>query len=251
VKKPPELTVFILLAVTTAGGAFARDVRLWGGAFSREPAPVAGAFPKETALIGKAKPEAVGKTPFLLFSEGLTCSWLTRITKQSGRSNFVDEDFLPGLYYRMDLVDPHWDDIFRPMIRIAALYPLISTFNKVPQLPKTPLHFGADINLGVVFNILEFAYFRLNAGPALHLFFLNSDRWNYFNMGGAAMIGMELPLAPRWTLIGGGIASLDSGNLGDNRYMEPYDIVFQYHVELGIRYSKRLINSKALFKGKR
>jgi len=243
VKKPPALTVFIFLAVTSAGGLFAQDFRLWGGGAG---APTA--FPKETALIGKAKPEAVGKTPFLLFSEGLACSWLTRIAKKSGRSNFVDEDFLPGLYFRMDL---HWNDIFRPFVRIAALYPLITTFNKVPQLPKTPLHFGADMNLGVVFNILEFAYFRLNAGPALHLLFLNSDRWNYFNMGGAAVIGMELPVAPRWTLVGGGIASLDSGNLGDNRFMEPYDIVFQYQVELGIRYSKRLINSKALFKGKR
>jgi len=240
-KKMRVLTAFTLLALAIVPGAFAQE----GG----DPAALSmNVFPQEMALIGKAKPEVVGELPLLLLSEGLTCSWLTRITKQTGRSNYVDEDFLAGLYFRMDL---RWNDIFTPMVRIAALYPLITTFNKVPQTPKTPLHFGADMNLGAHFNIMEFSFFRLNAGPAFHLFFLNSDRWNYLNMGGAVFVGMEFPIAPRWTLIGNFFASLDSGNLGSNRDMEPFDIVYQYQVDIGIRYSKKLINSKSLFKGKK
>jgi len=220
------LTGFLLLTMTIAAGAFAQGA---------EAAP-------------QAVPLSEGKPVFLLFSEGASCSWLTRIIKQTGRSNFVFEDFFPGLYYRMDL---HTTKIFTPMLRIAALYPLSSTFNQMPQKPKTPLHYAADMNLGVNFNLLDFKYYRLNAGPALHMFFLNSDRWNYFNMGAAAFVGMELPLAKRWTLIANGIASLDNGNVGGNRRMEPFDIAYQYQVDIGVRYSKKMENRAYLVPWKR
>jgi len=212
-KKLAALVIFTLLAVSIAPGAFAQD-------------------------------NASGF--YLLFSEGLTCSWLTRIIKKTERSNFVFEDFLPGLYFRMDL---HTPTIFTPMVRIAALYPAVSTFNKFPQQPNVPLHFGADMNLGVNFKILEFAYFRLNAGPALHLFFLNSERWNYLDLGAAGFIGMELPVSQGWTVICNGFASLDNGNLGANRNMEPFDIAYQYQIDIGVRYSKKLRNKTSLFPG--
>jgi hypothetical protein len=214
-KKLAALTVFPFLAMSTAVGAFAQD----------DPSDY-----------------------YLLFSEGVTCSWLTRIIKQTGRSNFVFEDFLAGPYFRMDL---HTPKNITPMLRVAVLYPLISTFNKFPQKPKTPLHFGADMNLGANFNIFNFPYFRLNAGPAAHLFFLNSDRWNYWELGAAAFVGMELPISQSWTLICNGFASLDYGNLGDNRNMEPFDIAYQYQVDIGVRYSKKMINKTSLFPGKK
>jgi len=89
----------------------------------------------------------------------------------------------------------------------------------------------------------------LNAGPAAHLFFLNSERWNYFDLGAAAFVGMELPITQRWTLICNGFASLDNGNLGDNRNMEPFDIAYQYQIDIGVRYSKKLENRTSLFPG--
>jgi len=214
-KKLAALAVFTLLAMSIAVGAFAQD-------------------------------NASGY--YLLLSEGVTCSWMTRIIKQTGRSNFVFEDFLFGLYYRMDL---HTPKIITPMLKIALLYPLSSTFNKFPQKPKTPLHYGADMNLGVNFKILDFAYFRLNAGPAAHLFFLNSDRWNYLNLGAVAFVGMELPVSQRWTLLCNGFAALDYGNLGGNRNMEPFDIAYQYQVDIGVRYSKKHRNNTSLFPGKK
>jgi hypothetical protein len=214
-KKLAVFTIFTLLAMSTAVGAFAQD----------DPSGY-----------------------YLLFSEGLTCSWLTRIIKQTGRSNFVFEDFLAGPYFRMDL---HTPKNITPMLRVAALYPFISTFNQFPQKPKLPLHFGADMNLGVNFKIFDFSYFRLNAGPAAHLFFLNSERWNYWELGAAAFVGMELPISQGWTLICNGFASLDYGNLGDNRKMEPFDIAYQYQVDIGVRYSKKMINRTSLFPGKK
>jgi hypothetical protein len=192
-----------------------------------------------------AFPEA--NQPFVVFSEGAACSWLTRIIKQSGRNNFVFDDFLPGLYFRTDL---HNIKYITPMIRLAALYPLVSTFNQFPQKPKTPLHFGADLTCGLKVSILDLKYFRLNAGPALHLFFMSADRWNYFEMGAAAFAGMELPLSENWTLLCNGFASIDNGNLGSNRAMEPFDIAYQYQVDIGVRYSTKLKNRTFLFSGK-
>lgn len=185
-----------------------------------------------------------GSKMFITFSQGATASWLTRIIKQTERSNFVFGDFLPGLYLNLEL---HNVEYVIPMLRLAAYYPLNSSFNRMPQDPKTPLHYSADLFTGLKFKLLNAKYLRLNAGPALHLFFLNSDRWNYFDLGIAAVLGVELPLSSRWTLLADGYASLDNGNLGGNRSMEPFDIVYQYQVDLGFRYSKRLMNDTFVF----
>jgi len=179
-----------------------------------------------------------------IFNEGVTASWLTRIIKQTGRSNFVLEDFLLGLYFSTEVVR---FDLFKPMIRIAAYYPLASTFNKFPQKPNTPLHFGADMAAGVRFDLFDFKYVRINLGPALHLFFLNSDRWNYLNLGAAAFLGVEVPVAKNWTVLFNGYASLDNGNLGANRIMEPFDIAYQYQIDIGVRYSKKFANETFIF----
>jgi hypothetical protein len=181
---------------------------------------------------------------FLTFSQGATASWLTRIIRQTNRSNFVFRDFLPGLYVNMELQNINY---VIPALRLAAYYPLFSGFNEMSQKSKTPLHYSADALTGVKFRLLNTKYLRLNAGPALHLFFLNADRWNYFDLGIAAVAGIELPLTARWTLLADGNASLDNGNLGGNRYMEPFDIAYQYQVDIGFRYSKKMQNVTFLF----
>ena len=185
--------------------------------------------------------------PFFIFSEGVTTSWLTRIIKQTERSNFVFRDFLPGLYFRTEL---HNIKYVTPMVRLAAYYPAVSSFNNYPQKPRTPLHFGVDMSAGLRFGLFDFDYLRLNAGPALHMFFLNADRWNYFNMGAAGFLEFQVPLAERWTIFVNGIASLDNGNLGGNRLMEPFDIAWQYQVDIGVRYSKKWINGTYLIRRK-
>jgi len=173
---------------------------------------------------------------FLQFNQGVTAAWLTRIINQSGRSNFVFRDFLSGLYFDAEL---HNVKYITPAARAALYYPLVSTFNYVPQKPTTPLHFGADLFLGLRFEKEVHRLIRLNACPGLHLFFLNADRWNYLNMGVGVFAGMEFMLNPQWSLLVDGFASLDNGNLGTNRRMEPFDIVYQYRVDFGFRYSKR------------
>ena len=180
---------------------------------------------------------------FVTISYGFSASWLTRIVTQTERSNFVFKDFFPGLYLGAELRNIQH---ITPMIRLTAYYPAVSTFNGMIQKPNTPVHFGADLFTGLRFDY-EKAFFRLHAGPALHLFFLNSDRWNYFDMGAAAVAGVELALSPGWTLLIDGTASFDNGNLGANRKMDPFDVVWQYQIGLGGRYSKKMRNHSPLF----
>ena len=189
-------------------------------------------------------PASTGKI-FAVFDWGPTSSWLTRIVNQTNRSNFVFRDFLVGMYFDTELRNIKY---IYPSIRVAAYYPMISSFNMMTQKPKNPLHGGIDLVAGLKFQLLDVQYARFFAGPGLHLFFLNSDRWNYLNLGGAASLSIELPLSLKWVMLFEGIASLDGGNLGSNRRMEPFDIVYQYQVDIGFRYSKKkLHNEKGLF----
>jgi len=182
---------------------------------------------------------------FLFISEGVTAAWVTRIIKQNGRSDFVFKDFLPGLYMEMQLRN---FKLFTPLMRLAAYYPLSATFNDMPNLAKTPLHYGADMLLGPNFELDKLKYIRFNFAPALHLFFQNSDRWNYFHIGGAGLLGIEFPLTVGWTVLVDGVASLDNGNLGNNKDMEPIDITYQYQVGVGVRYSKKGRNQNPYIK---
>jgi len=181
---------------------------------------------------------------FFTFNQGASAAWLTRVINQNERSNFVFRDFLPGLYFGAELRSLPY---IIPMARLAAYYPLTTTFNDMPQKPVTPLHFAADMVIGLRFEPFTIKYVRINAGPGLHLFFLNADRWNYFNVGAAAAAGVELPLVTRWTLLVDGYASIDNGNWGSNRQMEPFDIAWQYQINVGFRYSRKKENSSPLF----
>ncbi|MDR1239886.1 MAG: hypothetical protein LBK27_07215 [Treponema sp.] len=209
-------------------------------AAAAEPAvPAEVAAPAETPAAAE-EPAAQTGRPFIVYHEGLSASWLTRIIKQTGRSNFVYEDFLAGLYFGMALTNVKY---VTPAIRLTAYYPLRSTFNKYPQASKTPLHYGADFFGGAAFQIDQLEYVRISLTPGLHLFFLNSDRWNYLNLGIAGRAGVELPLTRGWTILINGIASLDNGNLGGNWRMEPFDVAYQYQVDFGVRYSRKLSNA--------
>jgi hypothetical protein len=209
---------------------------------SQAPAPEETPAPESHSLAPEKVPAPALETaaPALVYYEGLSASWLTRITKQTGRSNFVLEDFMPGLYFGMTLTNIKY---LSPMIRLTAYYPLQSTFNKIPQPAKTPLHFGVDFFGGPAFHINIRKYAGFQIAPGLHLLFLNSDRWNYFNLGIAGLAGLEFPLTRNWTILVNGMASLDNGNLGGNRLLEPFDIVYQYQVDIGVRYSKKRSNT--------
>ena len=180
---------------------------------------------------------------FVTYKYGFTASWLTRIIYQTERSNFVLRDFLPGTYFTVELQNI---PLITPEVRIAAYYPLSSTFNRMEQHPNTPLHIGADLFAGARMET-GWNFIKVNGGLGLHMFFLTSDRWNYINLGLAAVVGIDFALSPGWTLLIDGFASFDNGNLGANQYMEPFNITYQYQTGIGVRYSGKKPNTSALF----
>jgi hypothetical protein len=181
---------------------------------------------------------AAPKKPSIVFNEGLAAGFVTRIIKQEKRSNFVFEDTMAGAFFGIRTMDMRPVDF---LVRVAAYYPLDFTFNKVPQIPKNIIRYAADVFAGVNFAV-GWDFLRFDISPGIHFLLQNSDRWNYAHLGAGLYLGMELPLATRWTILVGGMASFDYGNLGSNRRMEPYDIAYQYQLDLGVRYSKKKPN---------
>lgn len=205
--------------------------------------------PSSDSVQSQQEFEAYRNKFFLLFDQGATAAWNTRIIKQTERSNFVFEDFLAGLYFTTRT--KNFSSLlpiklpFELLGRVAAYYPLSHTFNKYPQPPVNMLNFGVDVFLAPVvqINFWDYAYLDIAAGP--HFLYQKSDRWHYVHLGIGGMLGVQMPLARRWTLLLNGMASLDNANLGSNKKMEVYDIAWQYQASFGFRYSKRAPNVKS------
>jgi len=186
------------------------------------------------------------KKLFVTFNYGPTASWLTRIINQTMRNNFVLRDFMPGLYFTTELQN---STLITPEVRLAVYYPLVSTFNQMEQVMSSPLRMALDFFAGAGFE-LQWLFMKFSGGPGLHVLYMSSERWHYVNMGFALNIGIEMALNPRWSLLIDGFASIDSGNLGSNQQMEPFNMVYQYQTSIGVRYSKKRLNETALIKPK-
>ena len=181
----------------------------------------------------------------IMFNEGLAWGNLTRIKKQVGRSNFVWNDTMVGLFFEVqshDLWEP-WDWLsVNFMGRTAVYYPYAYTFNKHPQSPKQTLLYNFDFFTApvVTFNILDVV--RINVAPGIHWCYQLTDKWHYWNLGPGIKADVELPLSSRWTLLIGNLFSWDNGNLGTNARMQPLDYVWEYQVQFGCRYSFHKLN---------
>ncbi len=177
--------------------------------------------------------------PFVVFDYGLSMGWATRIQKQTGRSNFVFGHTLLGAYATMETVNVKPCD---SVLRLAAYYPVANTFNEVPQIAKQPILYAFDLAFMPLFRTDMWNYVKINFAPGLHVFYQLTDDWHFIQTGIIGMLGVELPIAKRWTILANGLASFDYANLGSNRDMFPIDWAWTYQVSLGVRYSKKLEN---------
>ncbi|MDR0495789.1 MAG: hypothetical protein LBG95_09225 [Treponema sp.] len=231
------------------------------------------AAPDTAVTVTVTAVDADSDKPFYTLSYGAAASWLNRmrnvirtIPELDGAGNPVDRaeeigltyrDFFPGLYLNMEVYNvqnPFKDMTFDivPLIRLAAYLPLsyyadTSTINREPQRSEKAGHFGIDMLAGIKLEPLDSDYVRFSITPALHLLFFSSDKGNYFNLGGAGILGIEVPLNEKWTFQLSGCVSVDSGNLGSNRDTEPFDSCSQYQVGIGFRYSAKKLNKFSLF----
>ncbi len=212
-----KTVLFFLICIFTGFSVFAQDVD--------EINPVTG-FPE------------ISEKPFVVFNEGLAASLVTRIQNQEdfNRSNFVWQDTLVGAYFEMQTVNMK---PFNSILRLAAYYPLLHTFNGMEQKAKTVLLYGFDLYYGVLFQTDMWKYLRLNFALGPHFNYLLSDEYHHLEFGGGALIGAELPVHKNWTVLANFLGTVDYGNLGTNRLSCPYMVVWSYQVELGVRFSKK------------
>ena len=177
--------------------------------------------------------------PFVVLNEGITSSWITRIIEQENRSNFVFQDFLIGAYVSAETRNMQPIDSF---IRIAVFYPISHKFNSHPQSKKNMLNFAFDFIAAPILRLPMWNIATVRFGAGLHFLYQMGDRWNFINLGIVGITGLELPLTKYCTILLNGTLSADYGNFGTNKIIEPYDNVWQYQLEIGIRYSKKSPN---------
>ena len=174
----------------------------------------------------------------IVYEEGLAMSQITRIETQENRSNYVLRDNLVGAYFT---VKTSSNQLFNPMMRVAAYTPLNETFNGVPQtVQQRNVALDGFIGLDFRYSVIDFAF--LTFAPGLHMAYEYTDRFNYLNTGLEVRGGLELPISYQWTILGGCAVSFDYGNLGSNKYIEPYNYVWQWDLDLGVRYSTKVPN---------
>jgi len=187
--------------------------------------------------------------PYVMFNEGAAFSSITRIIYQKdyNRSNFVWQNYLVGLYCEMQTGNMKPVD---SLARIAVYYPFAHTFNGMDQPAKQPILYAFDAYYGPLFQTDMWKYVRINFSLGPHILYELSDEYHHLEAGGAVLIGIELPVATYWTIINNGMLSLDYGNLGSNRVIQPYDLVWNYQIELGVRFSLKGANTYAYIRQK-
>lgn len=195
--------------------------------------------------------EQQGRRFGLLHNWGVSWASITRIQKQSGRSNFVWNDQLIGAYYEMTtnnfltMGKRINVDLFA---RNAVYYPIAYTFNKVKQVTVQQLLYGIDLFTGVKFSMNFWDWVTVSAKPGLHLMYQLHDKWHYVHLGAGLGLEAEAPISSRWSFNVGGIFTWDNANLGSNRRMRPFDLAWEYQAQIGFRYSKRKLNPKSFVK---
>lgn len=191
-------------------------------------------------------PEIIQK-PFVVFNEGVSAGMINRIEKQDTRSNFVRENYLIGAYFEIQTEN------MKPvnsLIKLSAYYPFYNTFNGMKQYPKQVILYAFDLFAGPVLQADMWNYIHLKLASGLHYMYQLTDEYHMNYLGLGLSGGIELPVAKRWTILLNGLFTVDYPNLGTNKNIQPFDISWQYHVDLGIRYSKKKTNKYSYIRQK-
>lgn len=170
---------------------------------------------------------------------GLAYTQVTRIQKQTERSNFVWREDLVGAFYSAQTVNLPVNFI----AKVSAFYPLSTTFNFVPQVSKQVLLYGFDFNAGPVWTFPIGQIMNVSVAPIINLRYQMDDNFHKFDLGGGVIAGMEFPFSRYFTMMLNGEFTYDFGNLGTNANMRNYDSVYSYGAQLGFRISKKSPNS--------
>lgn len=186
------------------------------------------------------------EAPYAMHNWGFSFQRVTRIQKNTTRSNFVWKDDLVGAFYSCQTGNLPVDFL----ARLAVFYPLHCEFNKVEQKAKQVILYAFDVNIGPIWSIDIFEAFKLDLSPGIHYKYQISDKFHHNDLGLCAVVTAEFPVTKTFSVLLNGEFAYDFFNLGTNARMQKYDNMFTYGVDLGFRISKRGANKFYYVKNK-
>ena len=179
------------------------------------------------------------------FDEGVSFAQVTRIEKLDDRSNFVRENLMIGAYFTTRTVGLPLVDL---QLDVSAYYPFYQAFNGMQQQPRNVVNYAFDGYLAAYYNYDWFKYVIITGSLGMHYMYQLTDEWYMHYLGLGLSVGLELPVSQGWTIVNRNYFSYDNANLGNNKLIQPFYASYQYHINLGVRYSRRVRNEYSYIK---
>ena len=174
-----------------------------------------------------------------IFDEGISFCQVTRIEKLEDRSNFVRENMMLGAYFSTQTFGLPLCEV---QLDVSAYYPFYQAFNGMKQVPKNVLNYALDGYLALKIDYDAFKYVIFTGSLGMHYMYQLTDEWHMHYLGLGLTTGFELPVSKSWTIVNRNLFSYDDANLGTNKLMQRFRASYQYHINLGVRYSRRVHN---------
>lgn len=181
----------------------------------------------------------------VVFDEGVSYAQITRVEKLEDRSNFVRENMLIGAYFTTRTIDLPIADL---EFDISAYFPIYQAFNGMQQQPRNVMNYAVDSYLGLNESFYWFKYVIITASIGMHYMYHLTDEWHMHYLGLGGTLGLELPISKGWTIVNRNFFSYDNANLGNNKLLQPFYAAYQYHINLGVKYSRRVHNEYSYIK---
>ena len=132
---------------------------------------------------------------------------------------------------------------------VSAYYPFYQAFNGMEQTPRNVLNYAFDGYLAATGTYKKFEYVNLTGSIGMHYMYQLTDEYHMNYLGLGATAGLEFPISQGWTVVNRNFFSYDNANLGKNKLVQPFYGSYQYHINLGVRYSRRVRNTYSYIKG--
>lgn len=181
----------------------------------------------------------------VMFDEGVSYAQVTRVEKLEDRSNFVRENMMIGAYFTTKTVGLPLVDL---ELDVSAYYPFYQAFNGMEQHPRNVVNYAFDSYLAAYYDYDWFKYVIFSGSLGMHYMYQLTDEWHMHYLGLGLTIGFELPVSPGWSIINRNFVSLDNPNLGKNKNIQKFEGCYSYHINLGVRYSRRIRNEYSYIK---
>jgi len=175
----------------------------------------------------------------IVFTEGISYAQLTRIEKIPDRSNFVRENMMMGAFLDIRSTDV---GLFNFETRLSAYYPFYQAFNGMKQTPRNMFNYALDGFFGLQYDFTRLKMVTFNGSLGMHYMYQLTDEWHMHYIGLGGILGFSLPITNQISIVNSNFFSFDDANIGKNRTKQPFDGSYQYHIDLGVRYTKTALN---------